>query len=45
MPAFFRGLAENGFVGGRNVVIKYRRSEGDESVLPAMAEKFWFGAT
>ena len=38
MPAFFRGLAENGFVEGRNVAIEYRRSQGDESVLPAMAE-------
>jgi len=38
MPAFFRGLAENGFVEGRNVAIEYRRSEGDESLLTAMAE-------
>ena len=38
MPAFFRGLAENGWVEGRNVTIEYRHSEGDESVLPAMAE-------
>jgi putative ABC transport system substrate-binding protein len=38
LPAYFRGLAENGFVEGRNVSIEYRRSEGDESVLPAMAE-------
>jgi putative ABC transport system substrate-binding protein len=38
MPAFFRGLAENGIVEGRNVAIEYRRSEGDESVLTTMAE-------
>ncbi len=37
MPAFLRGLAENGFVDGRNVSIEYRRSEGDGSVLPAIA--------
>ena len=38
MPAFFRGLAENGFIEGRNFAIEYRRSEGDESVLTALAE-------
>lgn len=38
MPAFFRGLAENGFVEGRNVTIEYRSSGGDERVLPAIAE-------
>jgi putative tryptophan/tyrosine transport system substrate-binding protein len=38
MSAFFRGLAENGWVEGRNVTIEYRLSEGDETVLPAMAE-------
>jgi putative tryptophan/tyrosine transport system substrate-binding protein len=36
--SFFCGLAENGWVEGRNVTIEYRHSEGDESVLPAMAE-------
>ena len=38
MPAFFRGLAENGFVEDRNVTIEYRSSGGDERVLPAMVE-------
>jgi putative tryptophan/tyrosine transport system substrate-binding protein len=38
MPAFFRGLAENGFVDGRNVIIEYRESKGDDRALPAMAE-------
>ncbi len=38
MPAFVRGLAENGFIEGQNVTIEYRRTEGDERVLPAMAE-------
>lgn len=38
MTAFFRGLAENGFVEGHNVTIEYRWSEGDDRVLPAMAE-------
>ena len=38
MTAFFRGLAENGFVEGRNVTIEYRSSGGDETVLPAIVE-------
>jgi putative tryptophan/tyrosine transport system substrate-binding protein len=38
MPAFFRGLAENGFVDGRNVIIEHRESKGDDRALPAMAE-------
>jgi putative ABC transport system substrate-binding protein len=38
MPAFFRGLAENGFVESRNVIIEYRTAEGDDRVYPAMAE-------
>jgi putative tryptophan/tyrosine transport system substrate-binding protein len=38
MPAFLRGLAENGFVESRNVIIEYRTAEGDDRVYPAMAE-------
>jgi putative ABC transport system substrate-binding protein len=38
MPAFFRGLAENGFVDGRNVIIEYREAKGDDRALTAMAE-------
>lgn len=38
MTAFFRGLAENGFVEGRNVTIEYRSSGGDETVLPAIVD-------
>jgi hypothetical protein len=38
MPAFFGGLAENGFVESRNVIIEYRTAEGDDRVYPAMAE-------
>jgi putative ABC transport system substrate-binding protein len=38
MPAFYRGLAENGFVEGRNVVIEFRAPEGDERELPALVE-------
>jgi putative ABC transport system substrate-binding protein len=38
MTAFFRGLAENGFIEGRNLSIEYREYGGDDRVLPAMAE-------
>jgi putative tryptophan/tyrosine transport system substrate-binding protein len=37
MKAFQRGLAEMGFVGGRNVTIEYRWAEGRYERLPAMA--------
>src|SRR5262245_25820139 len=35
--AFLRGLAEMGFVKGRNVTIEYRWAEGRYERLPAMA--------
>jgi putative ABC transport system substrate-binding protein len=37
LAAFRRGLAEAGFVEGRNVAIVYRSSEGDSTKLPALA--------
>jgi len=37
MAGFHRGLAEMGFVEGRNVVIEYRWAEGQFDRMPAMA--------
>jgi ABC-type uncharacterized transport system substrate-binding protein len=37
MVGFARGLAESGFVDGRNTMIEYRWAEGQFNRLPAMA--------
>jgi putative ABC transport system substrate-binding protein len=37
VAAFHRGLAETGFVEGRNVVFEYRTAEGHYDKLPALA--------
>ena len=37
VQAFHRGLAETGFVEGRNVAFEYRSAEGQYSRLPALA--------
>jgi putative tryptophan/tyrosine transport system substrate-binding protein len=39
LPAFRRGLAEVGYVEGRNVVIEYRFSNHDNARLPALARE------
>ena len=40
IPAFQRGLAESGYVDGRNVTIEYRFGLGQYDRLPAMAKEF-----
>jgi putative ABC transport system substrate-binding protein len=37
IAAFIQGLAETGYVAGRNVAIEYRRSEGRSERLPELA--------
>lgn len=39
LEAFFQGLAEAGFVEGRNVAIGYRWAEGQYARLPALAKE------
>src|SRR5262249_26031981 len=37
LPAFLEGLKETGFIDGQNVTIEYRRAEGRNDRLPALA--------
>ena len=37
LDAFFEGLAETGFVEGRNLAVEYRSAEGQAGRLPALA--------
>ena len=37
MAAFLKGLAETGYVEGRNVTFEYREAKGDASLLPELA--------
>jgi putative tryptophan/tyrosine transport system substrate-binding protein len=37
MPAFHQGLAEIGFVEGRNVIMEHLWDEGDDDRRPALA--------
>jgi ABC-type uncharacterized transport system substrate-binding protein len=37
LAAFLKGLAESGYVDGRNVAVEYRWAEGQNDRLPAMA--------
>ena len=40
LPAFRKGLEEEGYAAGRNVAIQYRFSDGDDRRLPAIAADF-----
>ena len=37
MDAFLKGLADTGYVEGRNVTFEYREAKGDVSLLPELA--------
>lgn len=38
--AFRQGLADTGYIDGRNVTIEYRSAEGDDARLPQIAREF-----
>ncbi len=40
LSSFRKGLEEEGYAAGRNVVVQYRFSDGDDSRLPAIAADF-----
>jgi putative ABC transport system substrate-binding protein len=40
LAAFLQGLAESGYVDGRNVAVEYRWAEGHNDRLPSMAADF-----
>jgi putative ABC transport system substrate-binding protein len=37
--AFFKGLREHGYVENRNLIVEYRSAEGDQEILPFLADE------